>query len=71
MSQGAFYWESPNPDFRIRKRILRFFWAKPKTDYESIKSTIRVDSLDQIQIRIFEIHNLRVFFGKGFEKKYF
>ena len=43
------------------------FWANPKTDHESIKSTPRVDSSDQIQIRIFEIHNLSVFW-KGFEK---
>ena len=71
MSQGAFYWENRNPDFRIHKRILRFFWAKPKTDYESIKSTLRVDSLDQILIRIFEIHNLRVFLGKDLKKSIF
>ena len=34
-------------------------------------STLRVDSSDQIQIRIFEIQNLSVFFGKGFEKSIF
>ena len=47
----------PNPktDFRIQKRILSFFWANPKTDHEFIKSTLRVDSSDQIQIQIFEI----------------
>ena len=60
--------ENPNPDFRIQKRILLSFWANPKTDHESVKSTLWVDSSDQIQIRIFEIHNLSVFFGKGFEK---
>ena len=39
-------------------------FPNPKTDHESIKSTLRVDSSDQIQIQIFEIHN----FGKGFLK---
>ena len=67
-------WENPNPDFRIKKRILRvFFWggggANPKADHESIKSTFSSDSSDQIQIRIFEIHNLSVFFlGKDLKK---
>ena len=65
-------WKNPNPDFRIQKRISRFLGANPKTDHESIKSTLRVDSSDQIQIPIFEIHNLSVFLGggggKGFEK---
>ena len=37
-------------------------------DHESIKSTLRVDSSDQIQIRIFEIHNLSVFLGKDLKK---
>ena len=60
----AFLWENPNPDFRIQKRILRFGGANPKTDHESVKSTLRVDSSDQIQIRIFEIHNLSVFGGE-------
>ena len=45
--------------------------ANPKADHESIKSTFSSDSSDQIQIRIFEIHNLSVFFGKGFEKSIF
>ena len=37
-------------------------------DHESIKSTLRVDSSDQIQIRICEIHNLNVFLGKDLKK---
>ena len=41
------------------------FWANPKTDHESIKSTLWVDSSNQIQIWMFEIHNLSVFFGGG------
>ena len=49
----------PNP-----KTDFECFGAYPKTDHEFL----RVDSSDQIQIRIFEIHNLSVFFGKGFEK---
>ena len=31
-----------------------------------MKSTLRVDSSDQIQIRILEIHNLSVFWGKEY-----
>ena len=53
----------PNP-----KKDFAFFWPNPKTDHESIKSTLRVDSSDQIQIRNFEIHNLSVFWGKGLKK---
>ena len=53
----------PNP-----KTDFECFWAYLKTDHEFIISILRVDSSDQIQIRIFEIHNLSVFFGKGFEK---
>ena len=68
MTQGAFFGENPNSDFRIQKRILRFGGANPKTGHQSIKSTLRVDSLDQIQIRIFEIHNLSFFGGKDFKK---
>ena len=48
---------NPNTDFAG-------FWANPKTDHESIKSTLWVDSSDQIQIRIFETRNLSVFWGK-------
>ena len=55
---------------RIRKQILEskngfcvFFITKiQKTDHESKEPTLRVDSLDQISIRIFEIHDLSVFF---------
>ena len=53
------------------------FGANQKTDNESMKYKLRVDSSDQIQIRIFEIHNLKRFFfrgrggGEGIEKKYF
>ena len=55
----------PNPktDFKFA-----FFVANPKTDHESIKSTFRVDSSDQIQIQIFEIHNLSVFLGKDLKR---
>ena len=35
------------------KNGICFFWANPKTGHESIKSTLWVDSSDQIQIRIF------------------
>ena len=60
---GAFLGENPNPDFRIQKWILCFLGQIQKTDHESIKSTLWVDSSDQIQIWIFEIHNLSVFWG--------
>ena len=50
------------------KNVFCVFLANPKTDHESIKSTLGVDSSDQIQIRIFEIHNLGVFLGKGLKK---
>ena len=63
-----FFLENPNPYFRIQKRILRFFLTNPKTDHESIKSTLRVDSSHQIEIRIFEIHNLNVSRGKDLKK---
>ena len=60
----------PNPKTDVER-----FWAYPKTDHEFIKSTLRVDSSDQIQIRIFEIHNLSVFLGKDlksiFDKQFF
>ena len=49
----------------------RFFWENPNPDHESIKSTLWVDSSHHIQIRSFEIQNLSVFFGKGFEKSIF
>ena len=42
--------------------------ANARTDHESIKSTLRVDSSDQIQIRIFEIHNQSVFLEKDLKK---
>ena len=57
--KGCVFWE-------IRIRI-----SQSKMDHESLKSTLWVDSSDQIQIRIFEIHNLSVFWGKGFEKSIF
>ena len=64
---GSVFWENSNPDLRIQKRILRFFGQIPKKDH-IIKSTLWVDSSDQIQIRIFEIHNLSVFMGKDLKK---
>ena len=50
------------------KTDFEFFLANPKTDQESIKSTLRVDSPDLFQIQIFEIHNLSVFGGKDLKK---
>ena len=44
------------------------FCANPKPDHESIKSTFRVYSSDQIQIRFFEIHKLSVFSGEDLKK---
>ena len=71
---GCFLWENPNPDFRIQKGNFHFWGANLKTDHEPIKSTPRVGSSDQIQIWVFEIHNLRGFWGGGggrISKKYF
>ena len=53
----------PNPE-----TDFEFFWANPKRDHESIKSTLWVDSSDQIQIQIFKIHNLSVFLEKDLKK---
>ena len=39
-----------------------------KSKKRIIKSTLLLDSSDQIQIRIFEIHNLSVFMGKDLKK---
>ena len=50
------------------KNGFSVFLVNPTTDHESIKSTLRVDSTDRIQIRIFEIHNLSVFGGKDLKK---
>ena len=50
------------------KNGIACFWANPKTHHESIESTLRVDSSDQIQIRIFEIQNLSAFWGKDLKK---
>ena len=60
----------PNP-----KTDFECFWAYPKTDHEFIKSTLRVDSSDSIEILNFGIHNLSVFLGKDlksiFDKRFF
>ena len=68
---GCFLWENPNPDFRIQKGNFHFWGANLKTDHEPIKSTPRVGSSDQIQIWVFEIHNLSGFGGESISKKYF
>ena len=65
---AVFFFGKSKSGFPNPKADLAFFWANPKTDHESIKSTLRVDSSDQIQIRIFEIHNLSVFLGKDLKK---
>ena len=57
--------------FSNPKTDFSFFWANPKTDHGSVKSTLWVDSSDQIQIRIFEIHNLSVCLGKDLKKSIF
>ena len=59
--KGALFGENPNRDFRIQKGFCVFL-SKPKTDRESLKSTLCVDSSDQLQIRIFEIHLLSICF---------
>ena len=71
VKQGCFF--GGKIQIRIPNPItdFAFFGVNRKTDHESIKSTLRLDSSDQIQIRIFEIQNLSVFRGKGFEKSIF
>ena len=67
--QGACFWEKSKSGFPNPKTDFAFFFlANPKTNHESIKSTLRVDSSDQIYIQIFEIQNLSVFLGKDLKK---
>ena len=66
---GCVFLGKSKSGFPNSKTDFAFFWANPKTDHESIKCW--EDFSDQIQIRIFGIHNLSGFFGKGFEKKVF
>ena len=40
---GCVFWENPDLDFLIQKRILRF-WSNPITNHESITSALWVDS---------------------------
>ena len=56
---------------RNPKADFAFLGANPKTDHESIKSTLWVDSSDQIHIWNFAIHNLSVFLGKDLKKSNF
>ena len=77
---GSFLLENPYPDFLVQNRIFRSFFfgwggggggggaGKPSTDHKSRKSTLWVDSSDQIQIPIFEIHSLNVFGEKDLKK---
>ena len=62
-----------NPKTLIRaacvvSRKSKSGFPNQKTDHESIKSTLSVDSWNQIQIRSFEIDNLSVFLGKDLKK---
>ena len=76
-TKGAFYGKIQIWLFKSNKRFC-VLWANSKTDDESIKSTLWMDSLDHtVQIRIFEITHLSVLFlwgrgegggGGGFEK---
>ena len=67
-TKGAFLVGKSKSGFPSPKTEFAFFWANPKTDHEPIKSTLRMDSSDQIQTPIFEIHNLSVFLGKDLKK---
>ena len=66
---GIFWGKSksglPNP-----QTDFVFFWANPKTDHESIKSTLRVDFMDSQSPDFWHSQSER-FFGKGFEKSIF
>ena len=66
-TKGAFYGKIQIWLFKSNKRFC-VLWANSKTDDESIKSTLWMDSLDHtVQIRIFEITHLSVLFlwGRG------
>ena len=69
-SHGCVFLAKSKSGFPNPKTDFASFWANRKTDHESIKSTLRVDSSDQIQIRIFETHNLSVFLGKDLKKAF-
>ena len=69
--KSEFFWEIQIGISEFRKDLACGFWASPKTDQESLKSTLRMDSSDQMQIHIFEIHHLSVYSGKGFENSIF
>ena len=65
-----FFWENPNPHFPNPKTDFTFFGANPQTNQpiKLIKSTLWVDSSDQIQIRIFEMSQSERFLGKDLKK---
>ena len=73
-SLTVYFWEKSKFGFLNPKTGFAFWGANQKTDHESIKYKLRMDSSDQIQIWSFEIHNLSDFFlggGGGVEKKHF
>ena len=62
--EGAFFGE-------ISKKRILVFRENPKTDHKYLKSTLWIDSSDQIQIWVFEMHHLSVFLGKDSKKSIF
>ena len=70
-TKGAFYGKIQIWLFKSNKRFC-VLWADSKTDDESIKSTLWMDSSDHtVKIRIFEITHLSVLFlwGRGEDLK--
>ena len=65
---GFVFLGKSNSGFPNPKTDFTFFWANPQTDHEFIKSTLWVDSSDQIQIRIFEMSQSERFLGKDLKK---
>ena len=68
---GAFFWENPNPDFRIQKRILRFLGGKSKNGSWIHKIHIQGGFFGSNPNPDFWDSQSERFFGKGFEKSIF
>ena len=67
--KGAFWRENPNPDFRIKKRILRVFLGKFKNGSWIHKIHTQGGFFgSNPNPDFFKIHNLSVFLGKDLKK---
>ena len=64
---GSFFGGKSKSEFPNPKTDFAFWGANPKTDHESIKSTLWVDSLDQIQSGVWDLQSER-FLAKDLKK---